>query len=151
VSCLADTNILLRYVQQNHEMHADASAALDSLVRNGEMVAIVPQNLTEFWNVCTRPSNGNGLGLTPSETDTHISKLETLLTVLPEVPDIYTEWRRLVVTHSVSGVRVYDARLVASMNVYNVKDILTFNVPDFLRYPNIRVLHPRDLQPKPEG
>ena len=33
MSCLADTNILLRYVQQNHEMHASASAALDSLVR----------------------------------------------------------------------------------------------------------------------
>ena len=115
------------------------------------MVAIVPQNLTEFWNVCTRPSDRNGLGLTPSETDKHISKLESLLTVLPEVPDIYAEWRRLVVTHSVSGVRVYDARLVASMNVYNVKDILTFNVPDFLRYPGIRVLHPRDLLPKREG
>jgi len=81
------------------------------------MVAIVPQNLTEFWNVCTRPSDRNGLGLTPSETDTHISKLETFLTVLPEVPDIYTEWRHLVVTHSVSGVRVFDARLVASMTV----------------------------------
>ena len=56
-----------------------------------------------------------------------------------------------MVTHSVSGVRVYDARLVASMNVYNVKDILTFNVPDFLRYPNIRVLHPKDVSLKPEG
>jgi predicted nucleic acid-binding protein len=99
VICLADTNILLRHVQQNHEMHADASAALDSLLRSGEMVAIVPQNLTEFWNVCTRPSDRNGLGLTPSETDKHISKLESLLTVHPEVPNIYTEWRRIVVTH----------------------------------------------------
>jgi hypothetical protein len=55
--------------------------------------------------------------MTPSETDRHVSILEALLTVLPEVPDIYPEWRRLVATHSVSGVRVYDARLVASMNV----------------------------------
>lgn len=79
------------------------------------MVAIVPQNLTEFWNVCTRPSDRNGLGLTPTETDKHISQLESLLTVHPEVPNIYTEWRRFVVTHYVSGVRVYDARVVASM------------------------------------
>jgi hypothetical protein len=67
------------------------------------MVAIVPQNLTEFWNVCTRSSDRKGLGLTPSETDKPVSKLETLLAVLPEVPDIYAEWRCLVATHSVSG------------------------------------------------
>jgi predicted nucleic acid-binding protein len=150
VSCLVDTNILLRYVQLNHEMHADAAGALDLLVQSGEIVVIVPQNLTEFWNVCTRPSDRNGLGLTPTATDKHISKIESLLTILPEVPDIYAEWRRLVVAHSVSGVRAYDARLVASMNIYNVKDILTFNVPDFIRYPHIRVLHPREVHPKPE-
>jgi hypothetical protein len=66
MSCLADTNVLLRYVQQNHNMHGVAVAALDFLVRSGETVVIVPQNITEFWNVCTRPTDQNGLGLTPS-------------------------------------------------------------------------------------
>ena len=132
-------------------MHAAAAGALDSLLRNGDMVAIVPQNLAEFWNACTRPSDRNGLGISPSETDKHVSKLEALLTVLPEVPDIYPEWRRLVATHSVSGVRVYDARLVASMNIYKVTDILTFNGPDFSRFPGIRVLDPKVVAPKQEG
>ena len=150
MSCLADTNVLLRYVQQDHEMHSVAVASLDFLLRSGETVVIVPQNITEFWNVCTRPSDHNGLGLTPSDTDKKISKLESLLTLLPESPEIYPEWRRLVVTHSVFRVRVYNARLVASMNVYHVKDIVTFNVEDYLRYPEIRVLHPADVAPKPE-
>lgn len=38
MSCLADTNFLLRYVQQNHEMHAAAFAAHgfnSSLVHEG--------------------------------------------------------------------------------------------------------------------
>jgi predicted nucleic acid-binding protein len=148
MSCLADTNVLLRYVQQNHDMHGVAVAALDFLFGSGETVVIVPQNITEFWNVCTRPTDHNGLGLTPSETDKQVSQLESLFTVLPESPAVYPEWRRLVVTHSVSGVRVYDARLTASMNVYGVKDIVTFNVEDFLRYPGIRVLHPADLAAK---
>jgi hypothetical protein len=47
-------------------MHGVAVAALDFLVRSGETVVIVPQNITEFWNVCTRPTDQNGLGLTPS-------------------------------------------------------------------------------------
>ena len=148
--CLADTNILLRYAQENHEMHPAAFGALDSLIRRGETVVIVPQIIAEFWNVCTRPTDQNGLGLKPSEADQRISKLESLLTMLPETPAVYLEWRRLVVAHSVSGVRVYDARLVASMNVHGVKDIVTFNVDDYLRYPGIRVLHPMDLIPKQE-
>jgi predicted nucleic acid-binding protein len=89
MSWLTDTNILLRYVQRNHEMHRAAFAALDALIRTGETVAIVPQNVAEFWNVCTRPATQNGLGLLPSEADIKISELESLLTVLPEIPAIY--------------------------------------------------------------
>lgn len=148
MSCLADTNVLLRYAQKNHEMHSAAADALDFLLAGGETVVIVPQNIAEFWNVCTRRADHNGLGLTPSEAETEIVKLEALFPVLPESPAIYPEWKRLVVTHSVSGVRVYDARLVASMNVHDLKDIVTFNTDDYRRYPGIRVLHPADLAAK---
>jgi len=48
----------------------------------------------------------------------------------------------LVSDHGVRGVKVYDARLVAIMNVYAVDSILTFNVGDFARYGNIRALSP---------
>jgi predicted nucleic acid-binding protein len=67
------------------------------------------------------------------------------LTLLPDVPAIYPEWRRLVVTHSVSGVQVHDAHIVAAMNVYGIRSLLTFNGPDFIRYPEIHVIHPNDL------
>ncbi len=83
MSCLADTNVLLRYVQQNHDMHGVAVAALDFLLGSGEIVVIVPQNITEFWNVCTRPTDHNGLGLTPSETDKQVSQLESLFPSFP--------------------------------------------------------------------
>lgn len=68
----------------------------------------------------------------------------------PDIPAIYPQWRKLVVAHSVLGVRVHDARIVAAMKVHGVKDIVTFNVDDYVRYPSIRVLHPTDLVPKPE-
>ena len=101
MSCLADTNVLLRFVQQNHPLHGVAVAALDSLLRRGQTVVIVPQNITEFWNVCTRPLENNGLGLTTEETEKQVSKLEALFTLLPETPDVHPEWRRLVATHGV--------------------------------------------------
>jgi predicted nucleic acid-binding protein len=63
--------------------------------------------------------------------------------VLPDSLAVHEEWRRLLVMHSVSGVQVHDARLVAAMRVHGVKHILTFNDKDFARYADIEAVHPR--------
>ena len=60
---------------------------------------------------------------------------------------VYTEWRRLVVRHKVSGVQVHDARLAASMYAHGLTHILTFNTADFARFDRIRPVHPSLLQP----
>ena len=146
MDCLADTNVLLRSIHQTHATHSSALAALTALLASGDRVCITPQNIIEFWNVCTRPADRNGLGLTPVEADREASRLESILTLLPAIPAIYPEWRRLVVAHSVSGVRVHDAHIVAAMNVYGISRVLTFNGPDFTRYSGIRAVHPDDVK-----
>jgi predicted nucleic acid-binding protein len=143
---LADTNVLIRSIDRTHTMHSEAVVALRTLLGSGERVCVTPQNIIEFWNVCTRPVDRNGLGLASAEADREVSKLEGILALLPETPAIHPEWRRLVVAHSVSGAQVHDARIVAAMNVYGVRRLLTFNGPDFRRYPGIEVIHPRDVQ-----
>ncbi len=65
---LLDTNILLRTISPSDPMHPEAVAAIDTLNARREQVIIAPQNLIEFWNVCTRPSERNGLGFTPERT-----------------------------------------------------------------------------------
>jgi predicted nucleic acid-binding protein len=142
---VADTNVLLRSIHQTHPMHPTALTALTTLLRSGDRVCVTPQNIIEFWNVSTRPLDRNGLGLAPGEADRETSRLEGLLTLLPDVPAIYPEWRRLVVAHSVSGVQVHDARIVAAMNVYGIRNLLTFNDADFTRYQGIHVVHPNDI------
>ena len=71
-----------------------------------------------------------------------ISTIETVLTLLPDIPGIYPEWKRIVAHHNVQGVNVFDARLVALLNLYSIDSILTFNVADFKRYSNVTALHP---------
>ena len=71
--------------------------------------------------------------MTPADAEQLLLSLERLFPLLPEMPALYPEWRRLVVTFGVSGVQVHDARLVAAMNV-SIKHILTFNTADFNRY-----------------
>lgn len=142
---LSDTNILVRSVDRTSLVQAEALNALAQLIRKGDSVYVTPQNLIEFWRVCTRPLHQNGLGLSPSEADHELARVERTLTLLPESPAIYPEWRRLAFQHNVSGIQVHDARLVATMNVYGVRSILTFNGRDFRRYRHLQILHPRDV------
>ena len=70
-----------------------------------------------------------------------VSSIEGLLTLLPDIPAIYTAWKAVVRDYQVQGVKVYDARLVALMNAYAIEGILTFNDADFKRYGNITAIH----------
>jgi predicted nucleic acid-binding protein len=142
---LADTNVLLRLLQRNDPDHALVRSALRTLREQGEEICFAPQNLVEFWRVCTRPASANGFGLTVAETDQRARVIERLFTLLPDGPAVHTEWRRLVVANPVSGVQVHDARLVAWMHVHGLTLLLTFDVADFGRYPGISAVHPREI------
>jgi predicted nucleic acid-binding protein len=139
---LVDTNILLRSAQPNHPLCPTASHAVSKFLRGNADVFFCSQNIAEFWNVATRPTAMNGLGFSLSEVQQDIGGIEKLLTLLPDIPAIYPVWKQLVRGHSVRGVKVYDARLVAVMSVYAVDTILTFNAADFQRYGNIKALQP---------
>src|ERR1700688_2350197 len=108
MSVLVDTNVLLRRTQPAHESHA---AAVDArLLGSGEPVYFTLQNISEFWNVVTRPVANNGLGFSVAVALGEVEKIERLLTFLPDAPAMYGEWKRLVVQHSVFGSKVHDAR-----------------------------------------
>lgn len=142
MDCLADTNIILRLAEPAHPMHGLALTAVKKLFADGHNLCLIPQNLIEFWNVATRPADKNGFGWTPVRTDVDVSGLESNFTILPDSPSIYPEWRRLVVAHSVAGKQVHDTRLVAAMNVNQIKHLLTFNTDDFKRFTGIILIDP---------
>jgi predicted nucleic acid-binding protein len=104
------------------------------------------QNVSEFWNVATRPLESKGLGFSIDLTLSEVQKIERVLTLLPDTPAIYPEWKRLVAQRSVRGAKVHDTRLVAAMNVHSVRSLLTFNSDDFVRF-GIEVLHPTSVGP----
>lgn len=95
--------------------------------------------------MATRPIANNGFGWTPAKTDVEISRLESLLTVLPDSQAIYRQWRKIVLANSVLGKQVHDARIVAAMNVHQITKLLTFNTKDFKRFQNITLIDPNLL------
>ena len=53
---LLDTNLLTRFTRSRDPQSGVARAAVQTLLRRGERLIVVPQNLYEFWAVATRPS-----------------------------------------------------------------------------------------------
>ena len=146
MAILVDTNILLRSVQPDHPMHASAVRALAALLEREESLVVAIQNLAEFWNAATRPEASNGLGFSIEEARDEFLKLEEFFEVLHENQTSYTAWKELLVENRVSGVQVHDARLVAVMKAYNIRQIVTFNTTDFTRYVGIESLHPDNIR-----
>ncbi len=145
MSCLVDTNILLRSIEPLHPQHAMAVGAVSRLLAESTPVYFTLQNIAEFWNVPTRPIENNGLGFSIPSTMAEVEKIEGLLTLLPDTPAVYAEWKRIIVEHGVSGVKVHDARLIATMKTHGVRSLLTFDVDDFTRYAGIEVVHPKTV------
>jgi predicted nucleic acid-binding protein len=143
--CLVDSNILIRWVQPSDPDYPVVEAALDVLAQRNVILCYTSQNLAEFWNACTRPLARNGYGLSPEEAHRRARFFETRLRLLSDGPLVHEEWRRLLVTHRVSGVQVHDTRLAAAMYVHGVRQILTFNASDFVRFAGIEVLLPKDI------
>jgi len=144
---LVDTNVLLRLSRLKDPQHRLVKTALDQLNGKGVALYFSLQNIAEFWNVCTRPADRNGFGLTIVETDSLLEFIEGTMRFVPDNDQVYSIWRQLVIAHNVRGVQVHDARLAAVMLAHGVSHILTLNQSDFARYPNIQPVHPSQLQP----
>ena len=142
VSCLVDTNILLRITRRSDPQHKAVDTALARLAGQGSTLYYTHQNIVELWNAMTRPITRNGLGLTAAEAHREVQAIETGMSLLPDSEAVYREWKRIVVEYGVSGVQVHDARLAAAMYVHNVNHILTMNVADFSRYKGLTAVRP---------
>lgn len=140
---LIDTNLLLRWVEPAHPLHAVAAEAIRTVRGMGHHSVIVPQVIYEFWAVATRTVEANGLGLTLIETQTKLMGLLPAVRLLRDERKVFEHWQELVIEHDVKGKQVHDARLVAAMRRHAISHLLTFNGPDFARYSGIRVVEPQ--------
>jgi predicted nucleic acid-binding protein len=133
---LLDTNLLTRLTSQAHPHGVAARTAVHSLFARNEQLAIVPQNLYEFWAVATRrlgprPAGENGLGFTVAQTSQWLTFFQRRFSFLSDRDDLPARWHELVKSHDIRGARSHDARLVSAMQCYGITQLLTFNGDDF--------------------
>ncbi len=142
---LVDTNVLLRYCDQDGADHALCVSAVRGLVAQGDTVCLCAQILIEHWAVATRPVSVNGLGLEPGDADRQLAIASLALPCLSEPPDIAERWRKIARENAVRGRQAHDARIAALMLAHDVTHILTFNTGDFIRYQGITAVSPADM------
>jgi predicted nucleic acid-binding protein len=142
---LIDTGVLLRIFDGEDPEYQIVQAMLKAIRRTGEELLTTSQNISEFWNVSTRPSTARGgYGKSIEATNRRVEFIEHFGTILSEPPEAYAEWRSLVLKHEVQGVQVHDARIVALMNVSKIDSIITLNRKDFTRYPWLNIFTPKE-------
>jgi predicted nucleic acid-binding protein len=144
-SYLIDTNILLRVFVIRDRSSPACRSAISHLGHTSTRLFVTLQNVSEFWNVCTRPIDRGGLAMSPTDTSHSLDILFTQFLLLPDTISVFEHWRELVMAYNVRGVQVHDAKLVASMLAHRVPAILTLNDSDFRRYDGIRTVRPEDI------
>jgi predicted nucleic acid-binding protein len=143
---LLDTNLLTRMTRSQDPQAGVARGAIQTLLRRGELLVLVPQNLYEFWVVATRPpgappAGSNGLGMTPAQAGHWLRFFQRRFTLLPDREELVRLWQALVEAHSVTGFRAHDVRLVAAMQSYGIARLLTFNTAHYRSLP-VTILDP---------
>lgn len=51
----------------------------------------------------------------------------------------------MIIKHSVLGVKVHEAKIVACMKSHNIEHLLTSNATDFKRFTDIKAVEPKDV------
>src|SRR6267154_1552292 len=138
---LVDTNIFIRLAGRNDPLRQLALDTIRKFRSRNEVLCYTPQIISEFWNVCTRPAAARGgLDLSAEQTERKVRLIERYFVLLPDSLATFQEWRRLVVAHSLLGISVHDAKVVASMNIHSGTNLLTLNDGDFKRYTSINAV-----------
>ncbi|MBX3415670.1 MAG: type II toxin-antitoxin system VapC family toxin [Pirellulales bacterium] len=147
MAVLVDTCVLISAFNPQASERPVILQALRLLHDAGERFVVTSQNIAEFWNVSTRPIDRNGRGLNIEQVRRMVNVISRVSRLEFESPKSFGIWRGLVERHSVQGISVHDARLVAVMLAGGVSKILTRNESDFRRYlpDGIEILTPQTV------
>jgi predicted nucleic acid-binding protein len=140
---MLDTNVLTYAYYADVPQYLAAFPLLDRAQEAGALRCPSPQVLAEFYSMIANPRRVSA-PFTFDEALTEIEKLRQHpgLTLLPVPLDVVDRWVALLREHPVTGRRVFNAQLVATMQGNGVPRLYTFNRADFEHFPGIEVLTP---------
>lgn len=140
---LVDTNVLVYSFFRDHPFYPASARLIDHAQTSTAGLCVVPQVLAEFYAIITNPRRVSA-PFTAAEALAELTNIRALpgLTQLPVPLDIVDRWSALLKQRPVTGHDFFDAQLVGAMLGNGVRKIYTFNVKDFIPFPELEVLEP---------
>lgn len=138
-----DTNILLAATDAGRSVHHAAVDVFQNLPGEGIHLAVSGQVCREYLVVATRPARNNGLGLASTDAIENINEFRSRTIFLEENLDVSEGLVNLLSQTGVSGKRIHDMNIAATMLSHGVRTLLTFNPGDFSAVEGIDVRVPQ--------
>lgn len=138
--CFVDTNVLLAATDKDRASHAAAIAFLEDGLCGQRRLFANGQVFREYLVVATRPTDVNGLGLTSELALANIRQFQQCIQVLEETSEV-AEWLfTLIRRHDLSGKRIHDANIAATMRAHGLTHLGTDNPDDFGAFEGIQII-----------
>jgi len=133
VKAFVDTNILLRALITEMNLHPEADALLKRMLREDAELWINGQVIREFIVQATHPRTLS-VPLTIDEVINEINRLKAVFSIADETIVVREKLLELLKEYPTAGKQVHDANIVATMLVYGIDTLLTLNVDDMKRF-----------------
>jgi len=137
-----DTNILLAATDTSRSAHTDCHALLESGFKGTCSLFTNAQVFREYLVVATRPHEVNGLGMDPIQALENIASFQQCIQILEETVQVSNRLLKLVATHKLTGKRIHDANIVATMLENGITRLVTLNPSDFSCFDTLSVEAP---------
>ena len=135
-----DTNVLLIATDESRSLHQEAMQLLAGSVTQYLSLATSGQVLREYLVVATRPVDVNGLGLSTEVAVANVNEFLDGFNMCDETVEVSSRLRQLALTHNLSGKRLHDANIVATMEVHGIRALVTENAGDFAPFEDVAIL-----------
>ena len=135
-SVFFDTNVLVYANVVESPLHQLAIKAIQSYYDIGTELWISRQILREYIAVLTRPQIFTK-PVSVSVVADRIRFFQSYFQVAEENSQITEVLLTLIERFNVGGNQVHDANIIATMQVYGIRNLITHNISDFKRFSSI--------------
>lgn len=129
-----DTNVWFEATVRDRKLHDNAVAVLEHYPRDGVELLTSGQVIREFFSVATRPSDKNGVGMSPGAAIEAVRRYKLRTTFLPDNLAVSALLEELALKPACRGKQIHDANIAATAIYHGASALLTANPSDFRRF-----------------
>jgi predicted nucleic acid-binding protein len=133
VKAFVDTNILLRALMTELNLHPEAHALLKQLLHEDTELWISGQVIREFMVQVTHPKTLH-IPLTIQAAIKAVERIKPVFSIADENAAVREQLLELLQNYPTAGKQIHDANIVATMLAYGIDTLLMLNVDDMKRF-----------------